>query len=80
MDMLKTPKQMLMEEAGVTPASPGLLKTPKQLLIEESGILPKFANGKKVKKKPTAKEMEADLLVNGKAIPKLKRKTPGKKK
>jgi hypothetical protein len=80
MDMLKTPKQMLMEEAGMTPASPGLLKTPKQMLIEESGILPKFAKGKKVKKKLTSREMEAELLINGKTIPKLKRKKPGKKK
>jgi hypothetical protein len=71
---------MLMEEAGMTPASPGLLKTPKQMLIEESGILPKFAKGKKVKKKLTSKEMEAELLINGKTIPKLKRKKPGKKK
>jgi hypothetical protein len=74
MDMLKTPKQMLMEEAGMAPASPGLLKTPKQMLIEESGIVPKFAKGKKVKKKLTAKEMEAELIVNGKSTPKLKRK------
>lgn len=46
MNFLKTPQQMLMEEAGMTPASPGMLKTPQQLLMEESGIQPKFfANG-----------------------------------
>lgn len=80
MDMLKTPKQMLMEEAGMVPATPGPLKTPKQMLVEETGIIPRYAKGKKVKKKLTAKEMEAELIVNGKIIPKLKRKSAGKKK
>jgi hypothetical protein len=45
MNFLKTPQQMLMEEAGMTPASPGMLKTPQQLLMEESGIQPKFFAG-----------------------------------
>tara|TARA_R110000868_G_scaffold272394_1_gene531660 strand:+ start:873 stop:1424 length:552 start_codon:yes stop_codon:yes gene_type:complete len=42
MNILKTPQQMLLEEAGMTPASPGMLKTPQQLLLEESGVQPKF--------------------------------------
>jgi hypothetical protein len=42
MNFLKTPQQMLMEDAGLTPASPGMLKTPQQALMEESGIQPRF--------------------------------------
>lgn len=42
MNFLKTPQQLLMEEAGMTPASPGMLKTPQQFLLEESGIQPRF--------------------------------------
>jgi len=42
MNILKTPQQMLLEEAGMAPASPGMLKTPQQLLLEESGVQPKF--------------------------------------
>ena len=45
MNFLKTPQQLLMEEAGMTPASPGMLKTPQQALMEESGIQPKFFAG-----------------------------------
>jgi hypothetical protein len=42
MNFLKTPQQMLMEEAGMAPASPGMLKTPQQMLMEQSGIQPRF--------------------------------------
>ena len=49
MDLLKTPHQKLLEEAGAVPDSPGLLKTPRQLLFEESGMLPKYAQGKSVR-------------------------------
>jgi hypothetical protein len=45
MNFLKTPQQLLMEEAGMAPASPGLLHTPKQMLMHESGVLPTFASG-----------------------------------
>jgi hypothetical protein len=45
MNFLKTPQQMLMEEAGMAPASPGLLHTPRQMLMQESGIVPKMAEG-----------------------------------
>lgn len=73
MNTLKTPKEKLLEEAGVTPASPGMIKTPKQMLVEESGILPKFAKGKKVKKL-TVKDMEAELADAGKIPPRLKKR------
>ena len=45
MNFLKTPQQLLMEEAGMAPATPGMLKTPQQALMEESGIQPKFFAG-----------------------------------
>jgi hypothetical protein len=45
MNFLKTPQQLLMEEAGMAPASPGLLHTPKQMLMQESGVVPTFASG-----------------------------------
>jgi hypothetical protein len=45
MNLLKTPHQLLLEEAGATPSSPGLLHTPKQMLMQEAGVTPKFAAG-----------------------------------
>ena len=42
MNILKTPQQKLLEEAGMSPASPGMLKTPQQMLMEQSGVQPKF--------------------------------------
>lgn len=49
------------------------------MLLEKSGILPQFSKGKKVKK-PSVKEMEAELIVKGKVPPSMKRggKTKGK--
>ena len=46
MDLLKTPHQMLLEEAGAKiPTTNGMLKTPHQLLMEESGLPQQFADG-----------------------------------
>ena len=45
MNILKTPQQKLLEEAGAAPAAPGMLKTTHQLLLEESGVTPKFSGG-----------------------------------
>lgn len=45
MNILKTPHEKLLEEAGITQQSPGMLNTPKQMLMQESGIMPKFADG-----------------------------------
>jgi hypothetical protein len=45
MDILKTPQQKLLEEAGAVPASPGMVHTPQQMLMNESGIMPRFADG-----------------------------------
>ena len=45
MNILKTPHEMLMEEAGMAPASPGMLNTPHQMLMQESGVVPHMAHG-----------------------------------
>ncbi len=64
MNLLKTPHQLLLEEAGATPASPGLLHTPKQMLMQEAGMTPKFAGGGKIGKL-------AEFLANSKIPQKL---------
>lgn len=71
MNILKTPQQMLMEEAGMTPASPGVLKTPQQLLLEESGVTPKsFANGGQAQQQMSPEDMMAMLMALGYQPPK----------
>ena len=46
MDILKTPHQMLLEEAGAkVPTSNSMLKTPQQMLMEQTGLPQKFADG-----------------------------------
>lgn len=45
MDLLKTPHQMLLEEAGAPTQRPGLLMTPKQKVFQEVGMPPKLAAG-----------------------------------
>lgn len=45
MNILKTPQEKLMEDAGMAPSSPGMLNTPKQMLMQESGIVPHLAKG-----------------------------------
>jgi hypothetical protein len=65
MDILKTPQEKLMEEAGMSPASPGWLNTPKQLLMQETGVVPRFADGGQVSVSP--QDMLAELIVNNMA-------------
>lgn len=60
MNLLKTPHQLLLEEAGAIPASPGLLHTPKQMLMHEAGVTPKFAAGGQVLKTP--EDMIAEII------------------
>lgn len=45
MNILKTPQEKLMEDAGMAPSSSGMLNTPKQMLMQESGIVPRLAKG-----------------------------------
>ena len=45
MDLLKTPHEKLMEDAGLAPQTPGMLNTPHQLLMQEIGGMQHFAAG-----------------------------------
>jgi hypothetical protein len=65
LNLLKTPHQMLMEEAGINAGTPGMLKTPKQAVLEEVGIPPKMAKGGL-----TPRQMEVELMAEGRDIPK----------
>lgn len=64
MDLLKTPHQMLQEEAGLAPATPGMVNTPKQMLIQESGIMPRMANGGQPQQM-SPQDMLAALVASG---------------
>lgn len=64
MNLLKTPHQKLMEEAGASLLpSPGMLMTPKQFLFEDSGVLPKFAEGGQIQMTP--EQMRAMMMAYG---------------
>lgn len=65
MDILKTPHEKLMEEAGVNPATPGWLNTPKQMLNQEAGITPAFAKGGHL----SPADMQAELIANNRVPP-----------
>ena len=72
MNLLKTPHQKILEEAGASPLpSPGMLNTPKQMLFQESGLMPKFAKGgnnklKKAEQNLSPAQMKAAMIVNEK--------------
>jgi hypothetical protein len=59
MDILKTPHQKLLEEAGAIPPTPGMAHTPQQMLMQESGIMPHYAQGGSVQ------DMLAELVQQG---------------
>ena len=64
MNLLKTPHQMLLEEAGAKiPTSNGMLKTPQQLLMEETGLPQQFADGGQVQMSP--QDMIAAIIAYG---------------
>jgi hypothetical protein len=64
MNLLKTPQQMLFEEAGMAPATPGMVNTPKQMLMQEVGLQPHMmANGGQPQMSP--QDMLAALVASG---------------
>lgn len=63
MNLLKTPHQKLMEEAGLAPASPGMLNTPHQLLMQEAGGTQHFDHGGQATMSP--QDMLASLVASG---------------
>lgn len=64
MELLKTPHQKLLEEAGAMPSSDGMLNTPKQMLMQESGIMPHFAGGGATNQM-SAQDMMALMMAHG---------------
>ena len=63
MDILKTPHEMLLEEAGANPQATSMLRTPHQMLMQESGIMPHYASGGAVEMTP--EDMIAELIQQG---------------
>jgi len=62
MNPIKSPHQLLLEEAGASlDPSPGLVNTPQQMLMQQANILPHLALGGAV----TPADMQAALIVNG---------------
>jgi len=45
MNLVKSPHEMLLEEAGAIPSSPGLVNTPSQMLARQFGLVPHLAQG-----------------------------------
>ena len=62
---------MLMEDAGLAPASPGMLHTPKQMLLNETGIVPKMAEGGQPQQQMSPEDMMALMLAYGQTPQKL---------
>ena len=62
---------MLMEDAGMAPASPGMLHTPKQMLLNETGIVPKMAEGGQPQQQMSPEDMMALMLAYGQTPQKL---------
>jgi hypothetical protein len=81
MNLLKTPHQKILEEAGASPfPTPGMLNTPKQMLFQESGLLPKFAEGGQLfnaEQNLTPEQMQAALIINGQTPPRFNYATGG---
>jgi hypothetical protein len=64
MNLLKTPHQMLLEEAGAKiPSTNGMLKNPHQLMMEESGLPQQFAGGGEFHMSP--QDMMATMIAHG---------------
>ena len=60
---------MLMEDAGMAPASPGMVNTPQQMLMQESGALPHMAAGGQPQMSP--EDMLALMVAYGQTPQKL---------
>jgi hypothetical protein len=64
MDLLKTPHQLLLEEAGAKiPTSNGMLKTPQQMLMEQTGLPQQYADGGQVGL--SSQDMIAAIMAQG---------------
>jgi hypothetical protein len=65
MNPIKSPHELLIEQAGFAPQSPGMVNTGQQMLLDQTGIVPHFADGGQVQMSP--QDMLAMLFANGQA-------------
>ena len=65
MNPIKSPHQLLLEEAGAVPATPGLVNTPQQMLLQQANVMPHFAPGGQVQQNLSPEDMQAAMIVNG---------------
>lgn len=63
MNPIKSPHDLLMEKAGLAPASPGMVNTGEQMLLNQMDILPHFAEGGSTNISP--EDMLAALIAHG---------------
>ena len=75
-NQIKTPNELLMEHAGMVPASAGMAYTPEQMLMQESGMLPHLSQGGSIDNLSPG-EMEAALIYNNHTPPKFQYATGG---
>lgn len=68
MNFIKSPQDMLFEEAGMRPASPGPFNTPQQVMLDRTipqPLMPMFAQ-------PSPSDMQAQLVAMGQTPPQFK--------
>jgi hypothetical protein len=65
MNPIKSPHELLIEQAGFAPQSPGMVNTGQQMLMDQTGVLPHFADGGQVQMSP--QDMLAMLMAHGQA-------------
>ena len=63
MELLKTPHQMLLEEAGSPSQTPTMVNTPQQMMMQQSGIMPHYAPGGSIDISP--QDMMAAMIAHG---------------
>ncbi len=45
MNPIKSTHELLLEKAGLAPATPGMVNSGQQMLLDETGVMPQFADG-----------------------------------
>lgn len=70
MNPIKSPHELLMEQAGFAPQSPGLVNTGEQMLLNQTGVVPRFADGGSTNISP--EDMLAALIAHGEEPQKFK--------
>jgi hypothetical protein len=66
MNPIKSPHQILLEQAGLSmDPSPGLINTPQQMMLQQANALPQYAPGGSVYQNLSPADMQAAMIVNG---------------